>query len=263
MIGKKKGIIAEARWIDWNYMAATNNPIFIDAINICTELRIKGLMGFRHRWKTEVIAQFFATVAFEENESTKKMHWMTEGTRYNISFTNFTRLLGLSPSDMTLPCIHNGTHPLDAKEIRFMYPRNKQASVGYVADLYTYYSILNRLFRMTLTPRGGHPSDVSNYAKDLLAQTKPLGDKFCVGDFLWEEIKNISESPQRLCGYAPYIMLIIEKVTKMQFLKDARHEPLRIKVPNKIRAPSLGRYDEIQVEEEGEQQQPLDMTKLV
>ena len=90
------------------------------------------------------------------------MHWMTEGTRYNISFTKFTRLLGLSPSDMTLPCIHNGTRPLDAKEIRFMYLRNKQASAGFVAGLYTYYGVLNRLFRMTLTPRGGNTSDVSN-----------------------------------------------------------------------------------------------------
>ena len=43
---------------------------------------------------------------------------------------------------------------------------------------------------------------------------------------MWEEIKNISESPQRLCGYAPYIMLIIEKVTKIKILKDAKHEPL-------------------------------------
>jgi hypothetical protein len=45
---------------------------FRDIIDVCTTLRIKPLMGFRHSWNTEVIAQFYATVAFEENESTRK-----------------------------------------------------------------------------------------------------------------------------------------------------------------------------------------------
>jgi hypothetical protein len=52
--------------------------------------------------------------------------------------------------------------------MKFMYPRNKQANAGYAAGLYSYYSVLNRMFRLTLTPRGGNLLDISNYAKDLL-----------------------------------------------------------------------------------------------
>jgi hypothetical protein len=79
IIAKKKGIIAEARWIDWAYMERANNTIFRDIIDVCTSLRIKPLMGFKHSWNMEVIAQFYATVAFEEHDSVRKMHWMTEG----------------------------------------------------------------------------------------------------------------------------------------------------------------------------------------
>jgi hypothetical protein len=60
-------------------MEKTNNAIFRDIIDVCTTLRIKPLMGFRHSWNTEVIAQFYAIVAFEENGSARKMHWMTKG----------------------------------------------------------------------------------------------------------------------------------------------------------------------------------------
>jgi hypothetical protein len=56
IIAKKKGIVAEARWIDCGYMEKTNNDIFRDIIDVCTTLRIKPLMGFMHSWNTEVIA---------------------------------------------------------------------------------------------------------------------------------------------------------------------------------------------------------------
>jgi hypothetical protein len=120
-------------------------------------------MGFRHSWNTEVIAQFYATVAFEEHESARKMHWMTEGT-YSVIFTNFARFFGLSPVDLSLPCIHRGTRPMEPSAMKFMYPRDKQANAGFAAGLYSYYSVLNRMFHLTLTPRGGNPVDISNFA---------------------------------------------------------------------------------------------------
>jgi hypothetical protein len=50
-----------------------------------------------------------------------------------------------------------------------------------------------------------------------------------------EEIKAISESPLKSCGYAPYIMHMIEKVTGRTFRYDKEHHPLRIK--NDLWAP--------------------------
>jgi hypothetical protein len=260
IIAKKKGTVAEARWIDWGYMEKTNNAIFRDIIDVCNTLIIKPLMSFRHSWNTNVIAQFYATVTFEENESARKMHWMTEGTRYNVTFTHFVRYLGASPMDLTLPCIHRGNRPMEPSAMKFIYPRNKQANAGYAVGLYSYYSMLNRMFCLTLTPRGRNPADISNSAKDLLAHMRPPGLPFSVSDFVWEEIKTITASPQRLCGYAPYILHIIEKVSNRKFLKNTKHEPFKVPVPKRMRTPSLGRYDEVMEEGEGQQQEQYQST---
>jgi hypothetical protein len=83
---------------------------------------------------------------------------------------------------------------------------------------------------------------------------RPPGLPFSMSDFIWEEIKSISESPQRLCGYAPYIMHIIEKASNKKFLKDSKHEPFKVPVPKRMRLPSPGRFDEMMEEGEGQQQ---------
>jgi hypothetical protein len=44
-------------------------------------------------------------------------------------------------------------------------------------------------------------------------------------DFVWEEIKDISLNPQKTCGFAPYLMFIIEDVTGRNFLKEGKHMP--------------------------------------
>jgi hypothetical protein len=57
----------------------------------------------------------------------------------------------------------------------------------------------------------------------------PYGFYFSVFDFIWEEVKDILESPLKSCGYAPYIMHMIERVTTRTFGCDKEHHPLRIK----------------------------------
>ena len=78
-------------------------------------------------------------------------------------------------------------------------------------------------------------------------------------DYIWEEIKYISENPQKICAYVPYLMELIEKATKTKFQTDVKHEPIRPKVPKHRREPSPHRYSdnerEIGEEEEGQPQQ--------
>jgi hypothetical protein len=56
-----------------------------------------------------------------------------------------------------------------------------------------------------------------------------------VFDFIWEEIKAISESHLKSCDYAPYIVHMIERVSDRTFGCNKEHHPLRIK--NDLRAP--------------------------
>jgi hypothetical protein len=75
-----------------------------------------------------------------------------------------------------------------------------------------------------------------------------------VGEFLWKEIKNSSENPQRLCSYGPYISYIIKKVTQRAYPNDTKHRPLQPKPSRTIRVPSPqdGQQEEQEIFEERE-----------
>jgi hypothetical protein len=100
-----------------------------------------------------------------------------------------------------------------------------------------FYAYLNRLFRRTVTPREEDGTKILTYNKNILAAMTPNanGFEFSVFDFIWEEIKAISENPLKSCGYAPYIIHMIERVTARTFFCEKEHHPLRIK--NDLRAP--------------------------
>jgi hypothetical protein len=118
-----------------------------------------------------------------------------------------------------------------------MYPSNKRGSVGTTADLLPFYAYLNCLFHRMMTPREGDTSNIPSYNQNLLLAMapRPCGFDFSVFDFIWEEIKAISESPLKSYGYAPYIMHMIKRVTGGAFGCDKEYQPLRIK--NDLRAP--------------------------
>jgi hypothetical protein len=121
--------------------------------------------------------------------------------------------------------------------MRFMYPSNKRGSVETTSDLLPFYAYLNCLFQRMMTSREGDSSNIPSYNQNLLmAMTpRPHGFDFYVFDFIWEEIKAISKSPLKSCGYAPYIMHMIERVAGWTFGCDKEHHPLWIK--NDVRAP--------------------------
>jgi hypothetical protein len=98
-----------------------------------------------------------------------------------------------------------------------MYPSNKRGSVGTTRDLLPFYACMNCLFRRTMTPREGDNSKIPGYNKNNLAAMAPNGLMFSVFDFIWEEIKDISDTPLNSCGYAPFIMHMIERVTTCTF----------------------------------------------
>jgi hypothetical protein len=161
---------------------------------------------------------------------------MAEGKDHQLTFSNFLTLFRL-PNDGFARKLHD-EGPLEAKKMAFMYPRNARDSWGHVKGLYTYYSILNRLFGKTLTPRDGNTLDITAFQRNLMVAMKPGEPMFNVGDFLWQEIKNSSNNPQRLCRYGPYISYIIKKVTQRAYPNDTKHRPLQTKPNKTVRVPS-------------------------
>jgi hypothetical protein len=136
------------------------------------------------------------------------MHWMTKGNWINISYDDFTSRFSFGAADAR----HQGIHiqnPLDEEEMQFMYAPRIEGNAGTTNGLYTFYSILNRLFRKTICSRDRDPTNISQFAKNLLASMRDGAPPLSVMDFVWEEIKGISMNPQKTCGFAPYLMLII------------------------------------------------------
>jgi len=60
----------------------------------------------------------------------------------------------------------------------------------------------------------------------LLALT-PSEPEFSVFDYIWEEIKSISETPQKCCGFGAYLMFMIDQKTHKRC--DYIHPPVDIK----------------------------------
>jgi hypothetical protein len=57
----------------------------------------------------------------------------------------------------------------------------------------------------------------------------PSEPEFSVVDYIWEEIHSISGSPQKSCGYATYLMHVIEAITNYTFVYDHEHKPFHLK----------------------------------
>ena len=82
---------------------------------------------------------------------------------------------------------------------------------------------------------------------------RPGAPQFSVGDFIWQEVKNLSENPQKICSYSPYIMYMIKKVTGTRFPNDVKHKPRRPPVSKNPIMLSLEppKQEEHEIEEEG------------
>jgi hypothetical protein len=132
---------------------------------------------------------------------------MIKGDWFNISYDDFTSHCSFGAADAHRVRLHIH-NPLDEEEMKFMYALRQEGNVGTRNGLFTFYSIPNRLFRKTMCPRDGDPTNISQFAKNLLANMRDGAPPLSVMDIVWEEIKGISMNPQKTCGFTPYLIVI-------------------------------------------------------
>jgi hypothetical protein len=80
-----------------------------------------------------------------------------------------------------------------------------------------------------LSPREGDSSRVPQYERNIIHAISEE-EMFNVFNFIFQEIYNVAVSNNWSCAYAPYIMKMIEKVSKKTFVKNVEHTKLQ---PNK------------------------------
>jgi hypothetical protein len=76
-----------------------------------------------------------------------------------------------------------------------------------------------------LSPREGDSSRVPQYARNILHAISEE-ERFNVFDFIFQEIWNVVVSNNRSCAYAPYIMKMVENVSRKTFVKNIEHTKL-------------------------------------
>jgi hypothetical protein len=55
--------------------------------------------------------------------------------------------------------------------MKFMYASGQEGNAGTINGIYTFYSVLNMLFRKIICPKDGDPTNISQFTKNLLAKT--------------------------------------------------------------------------------------------
>jgi hypothetical protein len=83
----------------------------------------------------------------------------------------------------------------------------------------------NQTKKLTTWFLNGDSTNISQFAKNLIANRRDGAPPLSMVEFVWEEIKGTSLNPQKNCSFAPYFMFIIEDVTSRSFPKEGIHMP--------------------------------------
>jgi hypothetical protein len=157
------------------------------------------------------------------------IHWMTEGVHYKIDFVTFARPLGFGKTDTERDIINFENH-LKNHEIADFYFLDEMAQ-GTTLGLKPVYYVLNNLLRQTIYPKGGSDStSLRSFApNNLIARMLPGAAPFSVSKFIWYELITSMDNSVDNFPYTPYVMYIIELVTRYIFKKDCEHCSYQVK----------------------------------
>jgi hypothetical protein len=124
---------------------------------------------------------------------------------------------------------------LKLDEMQFMYALGAEAHPPKVLNFLLELNTLHCLLHDTLAPNIRGSSACPQYERNLI-QLYVQKKRFSVFDYMLQEIISISRTALLSCRYAPQIMMMIEKVSGIEFLKD--HEITDLK-PQFLAAPII------------------------
>jgi hypothetical protein len=120
-----------------------------------------------------------------------------------VKLTQFADILGFSA--------HLDNPKLHMWEMTPMYDPDSDIRAPRIEGILPHFAILHRMRRRMLAQRISDLDAIPAYERNLLdaIMKNELFDTF---DYIIDEIWNIAINPQRSCGFAPYIMCMIEVV---------------------------------------------------
>ena len=233
VIRSKVQPVVEQKCIDWNYCARIDDPEMTKALAILERHNFKNIMTMQYPWNNEIIAQFFATVWYEDPTDTDHgcVHFRTQGQKYSVSYPRFAQILGFDLDDFEKPWLD--CSPSRNIDISFAYYTGATMEEFYtLKKMRKVYRYIKLLVRQTVVPKIGGASEILSTMGPFLAALKEDNeDSFSAFGFILKQIQLTSWDAKRSCSHAPYIMKMIEIVSKKEFVKEMRHEvyhPVRI-----------------------------------
>jgi hypothetical protein len=145
----------------------------------------------------------------------------------------FSHILGLGSKHEKYDPIHveRKIKPHDAT---FMFFNPIWAREGKSIHLQPFYNYANFMMRLTIDPKKGDYTALNFYAVNLLNRMAPSGRPFNAFDFIWNELRRVMDDSRKHLPYTPYILYMIERVTKITFPKDVVHEPLHLRPHSEV-----------------------------
>ncbi|RLN36000.1 hypothetical protein C2845_PM03G32980 [Panicum miliaceum] len=215
------------------FCARERHPLFHVAIAKCKEFGLYDITGFRYNGNEEILAQFHSSMYYDA----RKISFVctTEGQKYEVDYMTFSRILALGSKDEERTWIHI-ENQLKPNQLPGLFFNPILAQKGNANTLQPFYYTMNQFFKATIDGKDGDGRALRYYACNLLARTMPGGRPFCVMDFIWNEMRRAMCDPTKFLPSVPYIMYMIERVTKISFPKDCKHEPLHLR-PRSGNAP--------------------------
>jgi hypothetical protein len=102
------------------------------------------------------------------------------------------------------------------------------AEASNASTLQSFYYTMNQFFRATIDAKDGDAVVPTYFACNLLTRVMPGGRPFSIMDFIWNELRRMMNDPQKFLPSAPYLIYMIERVTKVTFPKDCKHAALHL-----------------------------------
>jgi hypothetical protein len=75
------------------------DPVFQKIITKAQALRIYDILGLHQEWKTELVAQFYATTCRSGDGFDSMLNFFIEGHHFELTITKLPIIFGLAPND--------------------------------------------------------------------------------------------------------------------------------------------------------------------
>jgi hypothetical protein len=221
VLRKGKAPIVPCKYVDWAYFEKLNDPFFNQANAKCKEFGVK-----YQAIHSSILAQFHSSLYYDARKIA--FFWTTKGVKYGVDYMTFSRLLELGSNDEKRDPIHV-EHQLKPNQLPTLFYNPILAKAGNASILQPFYYMMNQFFHATIDAKGGDSTGLRYFACNLLARVMPGGRPLSIMDFIWNELRRMMNNPQKFLPSAPYLIYMIERVTKVTFPNDSKHEALHLR----------------------------------